>query len=76
MNLTYLNDRITISRVPITAIAEKLGISRQTFYNKISGKRDFKISEVEKICSILRLTREEKNLIFFASNVDKNDNST
>lgn len=71
MNLVYLNGRIALSKVPITAIAEKMGLSRQSLYLKMQGKRDFKISEVNKICKILRLTDEEKQLIFFAGEGDK-----
>ena len=76
MNLGYLNDRITLSRIPITAIAEGLGLSRQSLYLKMQGKRDFKTSEVYKLCDILRLTEEEKMLVFFAEKVDKNGNLT
>lgn len=75
MNLKYLNDRITLSHIPITAIAEEMGISRQTLYLKMKGERDFKTSEVYKLCDVLRLTNEEKRLIFFADEVDKIDNS-
>lgn len=71
MNLEYLNDRIAVSRIPITAIAEGLGLSRQSLYLKMKGERDFKTSEVSKLCEILRLTDEEKMLIFFADRVDK-----
>lgn len=76
MNLEYLNDRISISRIPITAIAEKLNISRQSLYKKMRGKVDFKSTEVEKLCEILRLTSEEKMLVFFADRVDKIGNPT
>jgi hypothetical protein len=71
LNLAYLNDRIAVSRIPITAIAEGLGLSRQSLYLKMKGERDFKTSEVSKLCEILRLTDEEKMLIFFAEKVDK-----
>ena len=71
MNLEYLNDRITLSRIPITAIAEQVGLSRQSLYKKMKGERDFKSSEIEKLCDVLRLTQEEKSLIFFADKVDK-----
>lgn len=74
MNLSYLNDRIELSRIPITAIAEGLGISRQSLYNKMKGERDFKTTEVTKLCELLRLTAEEKRIIFFADEGDKNDN--
>lgn len=71
MNLNYLNDRITLSKIPITAIAEEMGLSRQSLYLKMKGKREFKSSEVVKLCEILRLTEEERMLIFFADRVDK-----
>lgn len=73
MNLKYLNDRISLSHIPITTIAEEMGISRQTLYLKMKGERDFKTSEVYRLCAILRLTNEEKRLIFFADEVDKID---
>lgn len=76
MNLEYLNDRIVLSRIPITAIAEQMGLSRQSLYLKMQGKREFKISEVTKLCEILRLTDSEKKLVFFADRVDKIDTLT
>jgi hypothetical protein len=50
-------------------------ISRQSLYLKMRGEREFKSSEVEKICEILRLTDEEKTLVFFADKVDKTVNA-
>ena len=75
MNLTYLNGRITLSRIPIVALAEQMGISRQSLYLKMKGEREFKTSEVTKLCDILRLTEEERTLVFFADEVDKTVNS-
>ena len=74
MDLMLLNSKIDEIKIPITTIAEKMGISRQTFYLKMSGQREFKASEIEKICDILRLTDDEKSSIFFADRVDKTDN--
>ena len=74
MDLILLNSKIDEIKIPITTIAEKMGISRQTFYLKMSGQREFKASEIEKICDILRLTDDEKSSIFFADRVDKTDN--
>lgn len=71
MNLEYLNDRIRLSRIPITRIAEYIGLSRQSLYSKMKGEREFKTCEVTKLCELLRLTAEEKQLIFFAEEVDK-----
>ena len=74
MDLMLLNSKIDEIKIPITTIAEKIGISSQTFYLKMSGQREFKASEIEKICDILRLTDDEKSSIFFADRVDKSDN--
>lgn len=71
MNLEYLNGRIAMSKIPITAIAKSMAISRQSLYLKMKGEREFKTSEVLKLCEILRLTEEEKSLVFFADRVDK-----
>lgn len=74
MDLKYLNDKINEINIPIKTIADKMGISRQTLYLKMNGEREFKTSEIEKLCGILRLTNDERSLIFFADRVDKNDN--
>lgn len=74
MDLEYLNGRIALSKIPITAIAESMAISRQSLYLKMKGEREFKTSEVSKLCDILRLTDEEKTLVFFNDRVDKSDN--
>ena len=75
MNLAYLNAKINEINIPIATIAKKMGISRQSLYLKIQGKRELKVSEIEKISDILRLNETERNLIFFADFVDKTDNS-
>lgn len=74
MNLEMLNAKIDEIGIPVTTIAEKLGISRQSLYLKMNGEREFKASEVLNLCGVLRLTDDEKSLIFFADRVDKNGN--
>jgi predicted transcriptional regulator len=74
MDLKNLNNKIDEINIPITTIAEKIGISRQSLYLKLNGLRDFKVSEINSLCDILRLTNEEKSLIFFTDKVDKSDN--
>lgn len=75
MNLECLCAKIEEIKIPITTIAEKMGISRQSLYLKMNGKRDFTTSQMDKLCDILRLTTDEKELIFFTDRVDKNGNS-
>lgn len=74
MDIDYLNEVIAASGKTIKSIALKMGLSRQSLYLKMNGKREFKASEVYKLCEILRLTNEEKERIFFTNEVDKNDN--
>ena len=74
MDLNYLNNKIDEIDIPIATIANKMGLSRQSLYLKLNGRREFKTSEMLKICEILRLTIEERNHIFFADKVDKNAN--
>lgn len=54
-------------------IAEKLGISRQTFSYKCNGKIDFTAKEIQGLCVLLKITSlEEKERIFFAEKVHIN----
>lgn len=69
MNLTLLNEKIAEINIPLTTIAEKMGISRRTLYLKLSGKSVFKMSEANNISDILRLTNSEKSSIFFDNEV-------
>lgn len=51
-------------------IAEMLGITLQTLYNKLNNVVDFKVSEVEKICKFLGLSLDDMIKIFFAISVE------
>ena len=59
--------RAAIARVGKTYrdLAKSLGISEQTFYNKLNGESDFKASEIKALRGELNLTSEEINYIFF-----------
>lgn len=65
MNLVLLNEKIQEISIPKTVIADKMGISTQSLYLKLSGKRVFKTTEANKISDILRLTNVERTSIFF-----------
>lgn len=56
--------------VTITFIAEKAGITRETFYNRCNGIGEFTVSEITGITEALRLTNKERDSIFFAKNVN------
>ena len=48
-----------------TSLAESIGLSYQSLSYKINNKREFKAIEIENISTVLGLTLEEKNKIFF-----------
>ena len=65
-----LNDAILESGIKITAIANKLGISREGFYKKLNNETEFKASEISAMQRILGLTNKKRGEIFFASKVE------
>lgn len=58
--------RAAVARADITnrSLAGYLGLSEQALYNKMSGKTEFKNSEIVKLTEILDLSMEDVNLIF------------
>ena len=55
------------SGMTVVAIAEKSGILRQTLYNRLKTG-DFKLSEICALSTVLRLDRDDRDRIFFATN--------
>lgn len=72
-NLTdskMLSDEIADSGMTITAIAKKIGITREGFYKKLNNETEFKASEISALQKILRLTNKKRDEIFFAKEVE------
>lgn len=46
-------------------IVEQLGISWSTWCSRLKGETAFKVCEVKVLCTLLNLTEEEKNKIFY-----------
>ena len=65
-----LNDVISESGMTITAIAKKLGITREGFYKKLNNETEFKASEIVSMQSILNLSNKKRDAIFFAKEVE------
>lgn len=59
-----LNAAIKRSGLKKSYIAEKLGISKPSLWMKITGKRDFKTSEIRILKDLLGLTPKEVVDIF------------
>lgn len=49
MNNELLCEKISCSHLSKSFIAEYLGLTRQGLYNKLSGEREFKGSEIKKL---------------------------
>ena len=74
-NTVLLEKKIRESGLKIGYIAQTVGITRQTLWMKVKGKRAFNQYEIERLCSALGIrTMAERNEIFFAKEVDKNAN--
>ena len=70
--MNYAELRASIARKGITnrRLAEALGISEQSLYNKMQGIREFKNSEIKHISKILGLSMRDVNIIFFDKSVN------
>jgi DNA-binding phage protein len=64
-NLEKLQDAIDKSGMTMTAIAKKSGILRETLYNRVAGKGEFKVSEVVGLTHTLNLSEKDRDSIFF-----------
>lgn len=62
-----LKKKISDSGISITFIAEKLGISRGSLYNKLNNDTEFVLSEVRALKDILRLSDKDMEKIFFTN---------
>ncbi len=71
MDSEMLRKKIDSSMIPKSCIAGCLGITRETLYRKLRGEREFKTSEIKRLATLLHLSNEERDSIFFADYVDK-----
>ena len=61
----WLRTCIERKGVKLGYVANVLGISSATLRYKLNNERDFKLSEVDKLCSLLQLTRDQRDQCFF-----------
>lgn len=67
-NVELLKDKVVNSGMTHTFIADKLGISRGSWYRKLNGKSSFTAEQIQILCSLLHITSlREKEEIFFVS---------
>jgi DNA-binding XRE family transcriptional regulator len=67
MRRNLLKAKIVENGLTMEELADKISVSRTTLFYKMSGKTQFTIDEVVKICDVLNIrTPEEKTNIFLA----------
>lgn len=64
-NMDLLRAKIDGSGISLTFIAARCGITRNSLYNKLDGKSEFKASEILFLTRVLHLTPAERDAIFF-----------
>ena len=69
-NEILLRQKISASGLKMRFIAEKIGISYQALLNKIRNKTEFTAQEIQRFAELLHMNLEEKEAIFFWSEVD------
>lgn len=68
-NTELLKEAVARSGYKRTYIAQKIGLTYQGYLNKERGESEFKQSEIEELCELLKLSAREKEAIFFAKTV-------
>jgi hypothetical protein len=69
-NTELLRKKIDDSGYKLTFIAKQLGITYQGFLKKTNNETEFKATEIQILKTLLNLTDDERDCIFFASSVD------
>ena len=64
-DMNLLESKIKESGITKTAVARKAGMVRGTLYNRLNNVGEWTVSEVDAISKVLRLTKPERDKIFF-----------
>lgn len=68
----YLKSMLVRRGITLEDVSEQIGVSKTSLSYKINNKRQFTATEIAKLSSILQLTTEERDKIFFRINVELN----
>ena len=69
-NTSLLERYIEKSGYKKSFIAQQLGITAYSFTLKINNKSEFKANEIGILCKLLKISKKDKEAIFFAKQVD------
>lgn len=67
MSTCKLQDAIMDSGITMTALAKKIGVSRETLYNKVNGNTEFTASEINNLCNAIHIDAMTRDSIFFGN---------
>lgn len=70
-NTEKLTEAIKSSGYKRSYIAGYVGLSLTGLTKKVNNESDFRASEIQKLCELLKISPPEKEKIFFAADVDK-----
>ena len=69
-NTTLLEKYIEKSGYKKSYIAEQIGLTAWGFMLKVNNKSEFKASEIDALCKLLKISNKDRMAIFFATKVD------
>ena len=64
-----LKGRINEKKLTLTDVANRIGITIQSFSKKLNGEVDFKTTEIDKLMNILQISKREIDIYFFEEEV-------
>lgn len=67
-DIVALKEKMHESGMTMVSIAKKAGISRETLYNRLNGRREFTASEIIALSEVLNLSKKERDDIFLTTN--------
>lgn len=65
-----LKAALVLNGITAGELANKIGMSRQSFSYKLNNQREFRLKEIAAIAAVLNLSLEDKDAIFFQTVVD------
>ena len=71
-NVELLGQKIKESGLSPVVLAAAWGVSLPTYYKLIKGESEFTASVIVRATFILKLTRDERDLIFLTCSVSEN----
>lgn len=71
-DIDLLREKMGLSGMTVTSIARQAGMLRETLYNRLNSDADFKASEIAALTKVLRLSKTERDKIFFSQNSEFN----